>query len=176
LDLDLDFDLERASVMQVWPVADLISRNFRPSRFQQKPGFDETCGKSVELFGCPFWPDGKSFRFAVLEEKKISKFLGLSVDTMPESEMPQRKKPAVEGSPLPCSSETDSDNPPSSDNPVLSSSTYTRAFSRENSTGTAVYVPLIERIKQNIALGNKFFSFEFFPPKTPAAAANLLAR
>ncbi|XP_055345441.1 methylenetetrahydrofolate reductase (NADPH)-like [Paramacrobiotus metropolitanus] len=40
----------------------------------------------------------------------------------------------------------------------------------------ATYVPLINRIKQNIEAGNKFYSFEFFPPKTPAGATNLLAR
>ncbi|OWA51199.1 Methylenetetrahydrofolate reductase [Hypsibius exemplaris] len=98
---------------------------------------------------------------------------------MPESDMPNgvkiHEKGTTNGEMSPCPCEPES--PPVSsgeNNPILRSSTSTPAFNRQNST--VVYVPLIDRIKHYMANGDKFFSFEFFPPKTPAAAANLLAR
>ena len=38
------------------------------------------------------------------------------------------------------------------------------------------YVSLGEMIKQKITNGEKFFSLEFFPPRTPNGAVNLIAR
>ena len=35
---------------------------------------------------------------------------------------------------------------------------------------------LIEKINQKIALGEKFFSLEFFPPRTPNGAVNLIGK
>ena len=44
------------------------------------------------------------------------------------------------------------------------------------SSGTSTPLSLIEKIKQSIALEKKFFSLEFFPPRTPAGAANLIGK
>ena len=44
------------------------------------------------------------------------------------------------------------------------------------SSGTSTPLPLIEKIKQSISLEKKFFSLEFFPPRTPAGAANLIGK
>ena len=38
------------------------------------------------------------------------------------------------------------------------------------------YRPLIERINDRIQSGTKFFSLEFFPPKTESGAMNLTSR
>ncbi|KRZ04391.1 putative methylenetetrahydrofolate reductase, partial [Trichinella zimbabwensis] len=39
-----------------------------------------------------------------------------------------------------------------------------------------IYRPLIDRIKENISSGRRFFSLEFFPPHTPEGLINLLNR
>jgi hypothetical protein len=44
------------------------------------------------------------------------------------------------------------------------------------SSGTSTPLSLIEKIKQSIGLENNFFSLEFFPPRTPAGAANLIGK
>ncbi|CAB3991290.1 methylenetetrahydrofolate reductase-like isoform X1, partial [Paramuricea clavata] len=44
------------------------------------------------------------------------------------------------------------------------------------SSGTSTPLSLIEKIKQSIGLEKKFFSLEFFPPRTPAGAANLIGK
>ena len=41
---------------------------------------------------------------------------------------------------------------------------------------TSQYRPLIDRINDRIQAGAFFFSLEFFPPRTPNGAANLIAR
>ena len=41
---------------------------------------------------------------------------------------------------------------------------------------TYKYRPLIDRINDRIQTGANFFSLEFFPPRTPNGAANLIAR
>ncbi len=38
------------------------------------------------------------------------------------------------------------------------------------------YRPLTDRIQDRIQAGAYFFSLEFFPPRTPNGAANLIAR
>ena len=38
------------------------------------------------------------------------------------------------------------------------------------------YRPLIDRINDRIESGTKFFSLEFFPPKTESGAVNLTSR
>jgi len=38
------------------------------------------------------------------------------------------------------------------------------------------YRPLIDRINDRIKSGTKFFSLEFFPPKTESGAMNLISR
>jgi len=38
------------------------------------------------------------------------------------------------------------------------------------------YRPLIDRINDRINSGTKFFSLEFFPPKTESGAMNLISR
>jgi len=38
------------------------------------------------------------------------------------------------------------------------------------------YRPLIDRINDRIQSGTKFFSLEFFPPKTESGAMNLTSR
>ena len=43
-------------------------------------------------------------------------------------------------------------------------------------SGTQTPLSLIEKIRQSIALEKKFFSLEFFPPRTPAGASNLIAK
>ncbi|XP_028406469.1 methylenetetrahydrofolate reductase-like [Dendronephthya gigantea] len=44
------------------------------------------------------------------------------------------------------------------------------------SSGTSTPLSLIEKIKQSMGLEKKFFSLEFFPPRTPAGAANLIGK
>lgn len=39
-----------------------------------------------------------------------------------------------------------------------------------------VYVTLSQKIHEQIQLKQKFFSLEFFPPRTPNGAVNLIAR
>ena len=41
---------------------------------------------------------------------------------------------------------------------------------------TNKYRPLTDRINDRIQAGANFFSLEFFPPRTPNGAANLIAR
>ena len=46
----------------------------------------------------------------------------------------------------------------------------------ESLEGTEKYVSLSERINQKIRDNEKFFSLEFFPPRTPNGAVNLISR
>ena len=46
----------------------------------------------------------------------------------------------------------------------------------ENLDGVEQYVSLAEKINQKIRNEEKFFSLEFFPPRTPNGAVNLISR
>ena len=83
---------------------------------------------------------------------------------MPEIKMEiERQRDIVSNElkkPTPCSSRASS--PSQSKTPHLERTPY--------------YQRLIDRIKRRTASGDKFFSFEFFPPRTGNGAVNLISR
>lgn len=61
-----------------------------------------------------------------------------------------------------------------SEKPPMARRTSSRSTPREQSPSREA--KLIEKINWNIAHGEKWFSLEFFPPRTPMGAVNLLSR
>lgn len=70
--------------------------------------------------------------------------------------------------------------PSSSSSGVPSSAGSSRSGSTDNiprsSSPLSASTNLIDKIQSHIDGGDRFFSLEFFPPRTPAGASNLIAR
>lgn len=86
----------------------------------------------------------------------------VSLQSLPHSEAPfyhvWSNGSVSSGVPTSPSSSSGQGNTPRSHSPLFSSSS------------------LIDKIQSRIDGGDKFFSLEFFPPRTPAGASNLIAR
>ena len=56
------------------------------------------------------------------------------------------------------------------------SSSFDVSSSRASSPNRFEYEPLIDRIRRRLENGDRFFSLEFFPPRTANGANNLIQR
>ena len=70
---------------------------------------------------------------------------------------------------------TDADASPTHQTPIFKRSESDSVFMAACSLQSVKYVSLAEKLENRIASGDRWFSLEFFPPRTANGAVNLIA-